>query len=255
METPEANLSRVMHYLNGSYNTYFNVKCKRSGHLFQGRYKAIVVDRDRYLLELSRYIHLNPVRAGIKARPEEYPHSSYGSYLAPNEDSLVCREVVLALVTENRKDVVRKYREYVESMLGEEAESPLCKLYGGIVLGGERFIRNVLQNLPSDQLEYEEVSHRKALRSGIRAEDIVRRICNEQGCVPAGLANAENRKLRNLAVYLIKRQTAATNREVGEMFGGLSYSAIAKICQRFERKLEGDRELSREVARLSRVKG
>ena len=86
LETTEANLSKVMHYLNGSYTTYFNVKRKRSGHLFQGRYKSIVVDRDSYLLELSRYIHLNPVRAGIKERPEEYPHSSYGCYLARHED-------------------------------------------------------------------------------------------------------------------------------------------------------------------------
>ncbi len=64
IETPKANLSKVMQYINGSYTTYINTKKKRSGHLFQGRYKAIVVDRDNYLLELSRYVHLD----------------SYGSY-------------------------------------------------------------------------------------------------------------------------------------------------------------------------------
>ncbi|MGV8149826.1 MAG: transposase, partial [Alkaliphilus sp.] len=62
IETPYANISKVMHYINGSYTSYLNKKRERSGHLFQGRYKAILVDQDSYLLELSRYIHLNPVR-------------------------------------------------------------------------------------------------------------------------------------------------------------------------------------------------
>lgn len=73
VETPKANLSAFMHVLNSAYTTYFNLKRRRSGHLFQGRYKALLVDKDHYLLELSRYIHLNPVRAGITEKPEDYP--------------------------------------------------------------------------------------------------------------------------------------------------------------------------------------
>jgi len=76
IETPEGNLSRIMHYINSSYTTYTNVKRKRNGHLFQGRYKAIIVDKDSYLLELSRYLHLNPVRAKMVQHPGEYLHSS-----------------------------------------------------------------------------------------------------------------------------------------------------------------------------------
>jgi len=64
LETPEGNLSEIMRHINGAYTTYFNVKRKRAGHLLQGRYKAILVDADEYLVELSRYIHLNPVRVG-----------------------------------------------------------------------------------------------------------------------------------------------------------------------------------------------
>ena len=75
LETPGENLSQVMHHINGAYTTYYNVKRKRSGHLFQGRYKAIVVEKDAYCQELSRYIHLNPVRAGIVKSVDEYPWS------------------------------------------------------------------------------------------------------------------------------------------------------------------------------------
>jgi REP-associated tyrosine transposase len=66
LETPRGNLSEILHHLNGAYTTYFNLKMHRSGHLFQGRYRAILVEKDAYCQELSRYIHLNPLRAGIR---------------------------------------------------------------------------------------------------------------------------------------------------------------------------------------------
>jgi len=77
METPSSNLPQIMRHINGAYTTYFNVKRQRSGHLFQGRYKAILIDIDEYAKELSRYIHLNPVRAKVVEAPEEYDWSSY----------------------------------------------------------------------------------------------------------------------------------------------------------------------------------
>lgn len=69
LETPAGNLSQIMHHVNGAYTTYFNVKRARGGHLFQGRYKAILVEKDEYAKELSRYVHLNPVRAEIVETP------------------------------------------------------------------------------------------------------------------------------------------------------------------------------------------
>ena len=81
VETPEPNLSVAMQWINVSYATYFNRKHRRSGHLFQGRFKAILVDADAYLKHLSRYIHLNPVRANMVSNPEEYEWSSYAAYI------------------------------------------------------------------------------------------------------------------------------------------------------------------------------
>ena len=80
LETPRGNLSKILQYVNGAYTTYFNIKRSRSGHLFQGRFKGILVDKDEYCKELSRYIHLNPVRAGMVKAPLEYPWSSYRYY-------------------------------------------------------------------------------------------------------------------------------------------------------------------------------
>jgi len=81
VETPAGNLPQIMGHINGAYTTYYNIKRKRSGHLFQGRYKAILVEFDEYALELSRYIHLNPVRAGMVTHPEEYRWSSYRNFI------------------------------------------------------------------------------------------------------------------------------------------------------------------------------
>jgi len=91
IETPERNLSKLMQYINGSYTNFFNRRTGRSGHLFQGRYKAILVDVDSYLLQLSRYIHLNPVRAGIVEQPQGYPHSSYKSFISKKGEEIIRR--------------------------------------------------------------------------------------------------------------------------------------------------------------------
>ncbi|MCH7761827.1 transposase, partial [candidate division TA06 bacterium] len=119
LETRRANLKKVMHDINGAYANYTNLKRKRSGHLFQGRYKAIVIDRDRYLLELSRYIHLNPVRAGIVEKPEDYPHSSYKSYISREKDNLAIQDLLLGMLSGPKGDVRKRYRAYVEKGISE----------------------------------------------------------------------------------------------------------------------------------------
>jgi len=259
LETPEGNLSQVMHYLNGSYTTYVNVKRKRSGHLFQGRYKSIVIDKDSYLVALSRYIHLNPVRAKIKEHPADYSHSSYVAYINLGSDKIVSAEQTLSLLTNNKVEASTHYREFVESALGEDLKSPIKDVYGGVVLGDERFIRRTLDRLDERQLESDDVSCRSALRAKHGIEDVVGSVCKELTCTRQALTDPFNRRSRNLTIYLLKRHVAATNGEIGQVFGGLSYSAVAKVCQRMEKQLETDRELAKTVmilsGKLSRVKG
>ena len=81
LETPRGNLSQILHHVNGAYTTYYNVKRRRPGHLFQGRYRALLVEMESYGQELSRYIHLNPFRAALVEAPEDYPWSSYCVYI------------------------------------------------------------------------------------------------------------------------------------------------------------------------------
>ena len=142
VETPKANLSAFMHALQSGYTTYFNKKRSRSGHLFQGRFKSILVDKDSYLLELSRYIHLNPVRAHLVDRPEGYPYSSYRAYIDPGEKTFVSRELILGMATGPEN-----YRRYVESALTEELPNPSKNIYGGMILGSKGFIKETIGRL------------------------------------------------------------------------------------------------------------
>ena len=158
VETPAKNLSKIMHFINSSYTTYINIKRKRTGHLFQGRYKAILVDKDNYLLELSRYLHLNPVRAKMTPKPEDYPYSSYRSYVTGQPENLVNTDTILGILRGKRRDAPGRYKDFVESVMEEEIENPLRKVYGGLILGSKRFIRDILQRVESEHVTSPEIS-------------------------------------------------------------------------------------------------
>ncbi len=114
VETPEGNLSQIMRHINGAYTTYFNAKHGRVGHLFQGRYRSVLVDADVYCLTLSRYIHLNPVKEGLSACPSEYEWSSYRNFL--NEQAHVewlHTDFLLSLLGDGPK-TSGMYQRYVE---------------------------------------------------------------------------------------------------------------------------------------------
>lgn len=243
IETPDGNLGKIMHYLNGSYTTYINIKRKRSGHLFQGRYKAILVDKDSYLLELSRYLHLNPVRAKMVETPEEYLQSSYGSYITASREDIVVTAMMLGMLTGDNATAKERYKAYVESALGKEIPSPMENVYGGMMLGRESFIRDILSRLASEQLEGTETSHRKALRTGTGVDEILSAIYEHYGVTLEEIAGNRRSQARNAAIYLLKKYTGATNTEIGELFEGLSYSAIAKISQNFSKQLANDGDI------------
>ncbi len=151
LETPRANLSAALHDLNTAYTNYFNRRHDRVGHLFQGRYRSIVVDKDDYLLELSRYIHPNAVRARMADRPEAYRWSSYSSFVSPKTcPEWLRREDVLQQMDNNLVKGRRKYRQFLEERLRKEIRNPLNAVISGIALGGERSwegIRNRVQEL------------------------------------------------------------------------------------------------------------
>lgn len=258
VETPKANLSSFMHSLNSAFTTYFNIKRKRAGHLFQGRYKALLVDAENYLLELSRYIHLNPVRAGIAERPESYPYSSYRAYIFAREETLIFRDLLWSMVAKERKNGPRYYREFVERGLRDESRNPFEAIFGGVILGGKTFTKEVLQRLKDQDFRKKEISHRRALGSMTSdIDEIVDLVCHRFKVSREKVRGTSPYK--GYAVHLVRKHTPLSNTEIGKHFGGISYSAVTKIGTRIKDRMRNDATLRDEMLKLdeqlSRVKG
>ncbi|WP_369691328.1 transposase [Desulfolucanica intricata] len=112
LETVDVNIASIMKYINMHYAISFNQKYNIVGHLFQDRYRAELIETDAYNLEISRYIHLNPVEAGIVERPLDYPWSSYSAYMGVKKDPLVTTKKILGYFLNSDTAL---YQKYVES--------------------------------------------------------------------------------------------------------------------------------------------
>ncbi len=122
LQDHQGTLSRLMQVLNARYTRYFNRRHQCIGHLYQGRFFSRLVDRDEYLLEVSRYVHLNPVRAGMVRRPEEYSWSSYRAYvgLASRQATLVEPQLVWSLMSQDSAEQPSLYRAFVDAMTPQQ---------------------------------------------------------------------------------------------------------------------------------------
>jgi REP element-mobilizing transposase RayT len=146
LETPEGNLSRGMRQLNGIYTQKYNWRYTKTGHVFQGRYKAILVDKENYLLELCRYVILNPVRANIVKRPQNWKWSSYRSTTGTAKTpQWLTTDWILARLSRSRRRAQRLYHQFI--MEGITKETPWKDLQGQIFLGDRGFIEECKSKL------------------------------------------------------------------------------------------------------------
>ena len=242
LETPQGNLLKVMHGINSGYTGYFNRKYVRVGHLFQGRCMGILVDKDPYLLELTRYIHLNPVRAKVVERPEEYAWSSYAGYLWKRKRvGWMEYGWILSQFGSDEAAVARMYRKFVESGMEEPGDSPLADVVGQVLLGGEEILGKVKSLLRGKEMG-QEVVERKRFRDAPRAEDILSAVGSVLGMDKAMITRRgrKGNEGRELAPYLTKRYTGLSNGEIGSLFGGIQPSGVTKASGRVEEKMKRD---------------
>lgn len=233
LETTEANLSLAMRHLNGGYTSYFNRSHNRIGHLFQGRYKAILVEKESYLLELSRYIHLNPNRAKMKIKLEQYPWSSYqdyiGSRIAP---AWLNREPVLKNINERTDRAQTAYKKFVEEGIRKEVQRPWEHLRGQVVLGGEAFVHSIQARLKGKKDR--EVPSLRQLAERPSWEAIARKV-EEAGAEWETLrtGNRSNPK-RAVMIYLGRERGGMSLKELGKRVG-LKESSVSQTAGRVSR--------------------
>lgn len=244
LETPEGNLSQVMRHINGAYTTYFNVKRKRVGHLFQGRYKAILVEADEYALELSRYIHLNPVRAGMVERPGQYEWSSYNDYVRPTlGHDWLCRELIWGLLGGKPAKKNAKYKSFVEQALIRASESPFRDVVASSLLGSTAFINEIAaQHLEEESDERNLPDLKQLVRQPSIAEirAVVERRFADNGA-----------QGRRVGLYCCRQYSRRSLVQIGAEYG-ISDAGASAAGKRVAERLkvdEGLRDVLREIER------
>ena len=245
LETPTGNLSQIMRHINGAYTTYFNVKRDRSGHLFQGRYKAILVDIDEYAKELSRYIHLNPVRAKIVEAPEEYDWSSYKYYIGKQKSvKWLYRDFILGYFGDKVSIAQKRYQDFVNALADQEYHSPLDEVVSSTLLGSVGFIEFIKDHFLSAKKLDKELPALKELVKKTSMQDIFKEV---------ELVFPEDKVLsRNVKMYLCQRYSGKKLKEIGFHFG-IGESGVSQACRRVAQKIEKDQKLRKKIERLEKL--
>ena len=253
VETPEANLSRAIQWINVSYAVYFNFKRQRRGHLFQGRFKSVLVDADDYLMHLSRYIHLNPVRAKMVESASDYPWSSYSSFVGKKETpKWLETDWLLSQFGRNLKEAKKRYKAFVEDVDPDSLENPNKAQIGGFILGGEEFAKWIDDQFLSPQSDDRERPQLKRLKPRVDMDNIISAVSKSFGIEAEQiLAKGKKRNIaRDVAIYLARDLAGKTGKELGEIFGNVSGAAITMRHKVVNEQIRKNSRLKGRINRL-----
>jgi REP element-mobilizing transposase RayT len=242
LESSAQPLAKFMQGLQQSYSQYFNLRHRKAGHVFQGRYKAIVCQKDAYLLDLIRYIHLNPVRSGIVKDAERYLYSGAKSYLDGKPTDMIDPRKVLNLLGGRSG-----YRKFVRDGRGDGHRKDYYELEDQRFLGAAGF---------GEKLQEEEIEPQPRKRKAL--DVVVKRLGKELKFDIAELVSADRTwsvsKARTLIAYILVRRHGYGLGEIARYFRRDS-ATTGTLLGRLARRLEADTDLRRQIARLSKKVG
>ncbi len=264
VETPRANLGQFMHRVETAYTVYFNRRHARCGHLMQGRYGARLVEKDAYLLRLSRYVHLNPVfTAAARKRPireriamlREYRWSSYRSYIARDRRlAFVDYTPLLAMVASGPARRAQAYRRFVESGVAEADEEFLAiKNASPLSLGSEGFREKVLalyRDLLDARPGREDVAFRR--RAAVLSPDeVLTVVCERLGVERTMLFRRRRDSFdRAVASRMLCHHAALTQRQAAHTLGIRNGASVSGQLSRLARELQSNRSLRNRVQKI-----
>ncbi|RBP48403.1 transposase [Arenicella xantha] len=211
IETPDGNLSKGRRQLNGVYSQLYNCRHKLVGHVFQGRYHAILVEKETHLKELARYVVLNPVRAGIVMNVEQWRWSSYRAMIAKtSKPTWLETDWLLSTFHSNRKQAIQAFTKFVAA--GKGVRSPLDDRKNPLILGSDEFIETNLARLelPEDLTEFTKAQRTRPAK-------------------PVEWYR-ENASSRNDAIAIAYQSGRYSMKEIGDCFG-LGYSMVSRIIK------------------------
>jgi putative transposase len=243
MEVKETPLSKIMQILQFRYTRYFNRRYRKVGHLFQGRYKAILCDKEAYLLELVRYIHLNPVRSGEVGDPDKYLWTGYLSHMGKGKGDLLDKEFVLIQFGKGRNQARRRYREFVLDGLPLGHQKKYYEVKDQRYLGEDEFI---------DQIERIKTSAEPALFE-IPLEDIVKEVVNHMAIGRDRMYSLSRDRRgaygRAIVGYLARKLTGSLVKDIARHFQREPMT-ISEAVMKMESLVEKDMELARRIEHM-----
>ncbi len=220
VETPDPNLSLGMRQLNGQYTQSFNRRHNRVGHIFQGRYKSIIVEKNTHLLALCRYVVLNPVAAGMVNKPEQWKWSSYSATAtAKKSDTFLTTDWLLLQFSSKAVKARKVYRQFVVDGMSTK-DIPWKSLQGQIFLGGTGFVAKMLA-LIEDRQEIQEIPRKQRYPSRPKFEEL--------------MLNTENKDERNKHIITAHVTYGYTLKEIAEHLN-IHYTTVSKVVNKGRKK-------------------
>jgi len=247
LETPDPNLAEGMRQVNGLYGQGFNRRHDRVGHLFQGRYKGILVEKEHHLLELTRYIVLNPVRAGVAAAPHEYRWSSYKATAGrAHVPPWLHVDRLLQFLGGDPASSQARYREFVAEGLGRTS-SPWEHLVGQVFLGTEEFHHRLAGGLPVQR----EVPRpqRESGRPGV--EQVLASVAEVCGTTASAISGGRGGSARTLVAYLGRRDCKMRLRPIGAALR-IDIGHVSRLARQGEALESRDRGFGEAAASVRR---
>ena len=254
IHTPEGNVSRCMRHVNGVYTQRFNRRYKADGQLFRGRYKALLVDADSYLLELLRYIHRNPLQAGLVENLDEYEYSSHKAYISNVAKwSWLHKDYVLSMFSAKKRQAVKAYKEFVAQEEPQEIGDFFSLKNMPSIIGTKEFkewVRDRFHDLGLNR----EISGSKVLAPD---PDDIKAAVGAIYKVSKKTLEKSKRGFRNMpkdvAIYLVRRHSNETLANIGKYFNMVNYSSVSSAIERVKAMLSKDKSLRDQVAKIEKT--
>lgn len=247
----EINLSDFMHYLDSSYANYL-VRNGWFGHIFAGRYKSILIDKEEYMLTVNRYIHLNPLNAALVEHPEDYVWSSFSAYFHGGKRIGWLKTDWLQDYFGQEPGTAHKgYYEFIASGMKDPSYYPRDKLIGQVILGDEDFLRRIMSSVEEDERQdLLDLLNKKATCCRHTLEEVHNGVCKHSGLGDLGLGDFRGdrayRDACNLLVYVAREYTRSSNRDIAEVIGHINPNAVSQRYAKVKRRLTDNPSLKKQ---------
>ncbi len=233
LETPNAQLAQIMRQLDGIYTQAFNYRHNRVGPLMQGRYKAVLIDKDSYSLELSCYIHLNPVRARMTDRPESYQWSSYACFISEAEAPIFLNtNWLLSQFDKINKKAIKSFKHFTLQGLIDNW-TPEKESCNGLILGSAGFISHIQDTFLKGKND-REISNLTKAQKQISIEDLQHYLTK---------LTSDTKLRKKLTAYALKNYSHLKLKEIGKLLGSSSYSAITMMVNRLKQEAQRNKQI------------